>query len=103
MNKDQPKKKKKPTLGTVYFWSVKDVGRWFKRNMPEMAEMYLPLFLFHEVSGRILVHLNEDKLKLLGIENDEHRKLIVREVLRLKLTRDLHEFKLLNEKGLFQR
>lgn len=101
--KDQPKKKKKPTLGTVYFWSVKDVGRWLKKNMPEMAEMYLPMFLYHEISGRIFVHLNDDKLKLMGIENEEHREAIVREVLKLKLSRDVHEFKLLSEKGMFQR
>ncbi|XP_014666931.1 PREDICTED: sterile alpha motif domain-containing protein 12-like [Priapulus caudatus] len=98
--RDKRKSKQKP----VYFWSTQDVVRWMKKQLPEMEALYASRFLDNDISGRVLVRLNEDRLEQLGIVDREHRQEIEKQIIRIKLNRDVHELKLLQQKGsIFQR
>lgn len=52
------------------------------------------LFYFqHDITGRALVRINDNTLLRMGITNQEHREVIWREILKLRLKTDIVEIR----------
>lgn len=49
--------------------------------------------LQHDISGKALIHMNDESLIRLGINDTAHRDAIWREILKLKLKADIQELK----------
>ncbi|KAI8833981.1 hypothetical protein BJ741DRAFT_249171 [Chytriomyces cf. hyalinus JEL632] len=53
-------------------WSVSETVHWAKTSIPESGERIASLFLFHKVSGVVLLGLNRDLMKSeLGLKYGE--------------------------------
>lgn len=57
--------------------------------------------LQHEITGRVLVRINETKLLRLGVNNADHRQEIWREILKLKLKTDVLEIRDMQRKQMY--
>lgn len=55
--------------------------------------MYHEKFLYHDITGRVLLRINETILLRLGIHNEQHRMDIWREIMKLHLKTDMLEIK----------
>lgn len=51
------------------------------------------MFFKHDVTGRVLLRINENILLRLGIDNEQHRMDIWREIMKLHLKTDMLEIK----------
>ncbi|KAG8042694.1 hypothetical protein G9C98_005329 [Cotesia typhae] len=47
----------------------------------------------HDITGRVLLRINENILLRLGIDNEEHRMDICREIMKLHLKTDILEIR----------
>jgi len=72
----------------VYLWSVADVVKWLKRHCSEECAAYAENFVQHEITGKVLVRLNDNKLIRLGIDNAANRKEILRQIYKIRLKTD---------------
>ncbi|XP_011502925.1 PREDICTED: protein aveugle isoform X1 [Ceratosolen solmsi marchali] len=77
----------------VYLWNVLDVQKWFRRHCSDYYQFYHEKFLFHDITGRALLRINENVLLRLGIHNKEHRMDIWREIMKLHLKTDILEIR----------
>nr|XP_018904074.1 PREDICTED: protein aveugle isoform X2 [Bemisia tabaci] len=83
----------------VYLWSVADVQKWLRRHCAEYYPMYADKFLQHEITGRALVRMTENKLIRLGIQDSKDRQEIWREIMKLRLKTDILEIRDLERKN----
>lgn len=67
------------TLDTVALWLTEFVG------LGEYAEA----FKYNEISGDILVHLDHDTLKEIGLQSLGHRLILLKAVYNLKIAHDV--------------
>lgn len=79
-------------------WGVQDVVKWFRRHCSDYLS-YQDLFTYHEITGRVLLRIDDDSLYRMGIENNEHRDAILREILKQKLKTDIMEIRELQLKN----
>ncbi|XP_043249631.1 protein aveugle [Colletes gigas] len=77
----------------VYLWNVLDVQKWLRRHCSDYYQLYHEKFLYHDITGRVLLRINENILLRLGIDNEEHRMDIWREIMKLHLKTDMLEIK----------
>lgn len=77
----------------VYSWSVADVLKWLERHCGEYYNDYATNFFTHEVTGRMLLRINDNSLLRLGITDVEHRDAIWRQILKLRLKTDIMEIR----------
>ncbi|XP_014206214.1 protein aveugle [Copidosoma floridanum] len=77
----------------VYMWNVLDVQKWLKRHCSDYYQSYYEKFLYHDITGKALLRLNENILMRLGIEDEEHRMDIWREIMKLHLKTNMIEIK----------
>ncbi|XP_001605297.1 protein aveugle isoform X2 [Nasonia vitripennis] len=77
----------------VYLWNVLDVQKWLRRHCSDYYQSYHEKFLYHDITGRALLRLNENILMRLGIEDKEHRMDIWREIMKLHLKTDILEIR----------
>lgn len=82
----------------MFLWSVSDVVKWFRRHCGEY-EQYSELFVVHDISGRALLRASDDSLFRMGIQNNEHRDAILREILKQRLKTDIMEIRELQMKN----
>ncbi|KAK0417530.1 hypothetical protein QR680_013063 [Steinernema hermaphroditum] len=82
---------------TIAFWSATDVENFLKRRRPKLALKYADDFLRHYITGRVLVEMTDDDLKMIGIESFEERQDLLLEIRRTKLLSDCDEFEKLNQ------
>jgi len=88
----QSQKKCKPARPKpCYLWSVADVQKWFKRHCSEYFQLYSHLLIVHDITGKALVRMTEATLIRLGITDTDHREVIWREILKVKLKADTQE------------
>lgn len=89
-------------------WTVNDTLRWFGkheikflniywlilsgRHLQEF-ERYSHLFQNNSITGKALIRLNDDSLRRMGIENDQDRDAIYKEILKQRLKTDIMEIK----------
>ncbi|KAB7497462.1 Protein aveugle [Armadillidium nasatum] len=76
-----------------YLWTTAEVQKWLKRHCSEYFQNYSQLFIIHDISGKALVHMSEEALIRLGINNPNHREAVWREILKLRLKADIQEMK----------
>ncbi|XP_031841520.1 sterile alpha motif domain-containing protein aveugle [Nomia melanderi] len=77
----------------VYLWNVLDVQKWLRRHCSDYYQLYHEKFLYHDITGRVLLRINENILLRLGIDNEQHRMDIWREIMKLHLKTDMLEIK----------
>ncbi|XP_034945770.1 protein aveugle [Chelonus insularis] len=77
----------------VYLWNVLDVQKWLRRHCSDYYQLYHEKFLYHDITGRVLLRINENILLRLGINNEEHREFIWREIMKLHLKTDILELR----------
>lgn len=82
----------------MFLWTVLDVVKWFRRHCSEYEE-YAELFVIHDISGRALLRASADSLSRMGIENNQHRDAILREILKQRLKTDIMEIRELQMKN----
>lgn len=92
----QKEKRKRPR--PMYLWAGNDVIKWYRRHCSEYDE-YVSLFENHAITGRALLRADDDSLRRMGIENNEHRDAILREILKQKLKTDIMEIRDLQMKN----
>lgn len=51
------------------------------------------MFIRHDITGRPLLRLNDDSLYRIGITDDKHRDIILNEILKQRLKKDIMEIK----------
>lgn len=85
----------------VYLWTVADVQKWFRRHCGDYSSLYSDIFTQHDITGRVLVRINETKLLRLGVHNPDHRMEIWREILKLKLKTDVLEIRDMQRKQIY--
>ncbi|XP_075214908.1 protein aveugle-like [Lycorma delicatula] len=82
----------------VYLWTVLEVQKWLRRHCSDYYPLYGEKFLQHEITGRVLVRINENSLLRLGIDNSAHRQELWREIMKLRLKTDILEIRDLERK-----
>lgn len=92
----KPKLRARPR--PMFLWTGNDVVKWFRRHCGEY-EQYTQLFINHDISGKALRRATDDSLKRMGIENNEHRDSILREILKQRLKTDIMEIRELQMKN----
>ena len=78
----------------VYDWTGDDVGVWLKQLHTLIYTKYLANFSRHGIDGRILLRLNADHLKRIGITDSVHLSMLYMQILKLKIMdrgNELHE------------
>ncbi|KAH9515305.1 Sterile alpha motif domain-containing protein 12 [Bulinus truncatus] len=83
----------------LYFWNIADVNKWLKKHARDYFEMYKEVFNKHEVTGRILIRMNEIKLEKIGITEPRHRQDLMHFILRLRLKHEMSDIRGLNQRG----
>lgn len=83
----------------VYYWTGPEVVKWFTRHCGEYSEQYAKLFELHDITGRALLRLSDDSLRRMGIEDDNDRDVILKEIMKQRLKRDIIEIKDLEHKN----
>ncbi|KAF7997532.1 hypothetical protein HCN44_006103 [Aphidius gifuensis] len=78
---------------SVYLWNVLDVQKWLRRHCSDYYQMYHEQFLYHDITGRVLLRINENILIRLGIVDEDHRMNIWREIMKLHLKTDMLEIR----------
>eukprot|EP00800_Vazella_pourtalesii_P011622 TRINITY_DN2796_c0_g1_i3.p2 TRINITY_DN2796_c0_g1~~TRINITY_DN2796_c0_g1_i3.p2 ORF type:complete len:396 (+),score=82.19 TRINITY_DN2796_c0_g1_i3:233-1420(+) len=69
----------------VYDWTGDDVGVWLKQLHTLIYTKYLANFSKHGIDGRILLRLNSDHLKRIGITDPVHLSMLYMQILKLKI------------------
>ncbi|XP_039277041.1 protein aveugle [Nilaparvata lugens] len=77
----------------VFLWTVAEVQKWLRRHCSDYYPLHGDKFLHHEITGRVLVRINDNTLLRMGIDNPEHRQEIWREIMKLRLKTDILEIK----------
>ncbi|XP_018356083.1 PREDICTED: protein aveugle [Trachymyrmex septentrionalis] len=77
----------------VNLWNVLDVQKWLRRHCSDYYQLYYELFLHHDITGKTLLRINENSLRRIGIDNEQHRMDIWREIIKLHLKTDMLELK----------
>nr|CAG4641388.1 EOG090X0LJK [Eulimnadia texana] len=83
----------------VYFWTIGDVQKWFRRHCSDFYLLYNDLFFQHAVCGKTLVRMNDLSLQRMGISNPQHREEIWRQITKLRLKTDILEMKDMERRG----
>lgn len=83
----------------MYYWTQQEVYRWFTRHCAEYEDQYANLFLKHDITGRALLRLSDDSLRRMGITDDNDRDVILKEIMKQRLKRDIIEIKDLEHKN----
>uniref|UniRef100_A0A1I7YL75 SAM domain-containing protein n=1 Tax=Steinernema glaseri TaxID=37863 RepID=A0A1I7YL75_9BILA len=82
---------------TIAFWSVSDVENFLKRRRPKLALKYADDFVRHYITGRVLMEITDEDLKMIGVESFEERQDLLLEIRRTKLFCDFDELQKLNQ------
>ncbi|XP_014477819.1 PREDICTED: protein aveugle isoform X2 [Dinoponera quadriceps] len=83
----------------VYLWNVLDVQKWLRRHCSDYYQLYHEKFLHHDITGRVLLRINENILLRLGVDNEQHRMDIWREIMKLHLKTDMLEIRELERRN----
>ncbi|NWI87152.1 AVE protein, partial [Pitta sordida] len=70
-------------------WSVPEVGSWLVAHGG--AEGLAELAHSHALTGRVLLRLTEGSLRRMGVTPRSRRRELLRELLRLRLHREIQE------------
>lgn len=70
----------------AHFWDIDHVVIWLKKYCGTYHNEYRNLFQKHEITGRALMALTDQKLLRIGITNSAHRQEILLQILKLKLS-----------------
>jgi SAM domain (Sterile alpha motif) len=68
------------------------VQKWLKRHCSEYAQYHLN-FQNHEITGKSLLRLTDESLERMGIDNNEDRDAVLRELLKLRLKTNMQDLK----------
>lgn len=85
----------------VYIWTQGEVQRWLKRHSVRAYEKYSEKIIEHEITGRVLIALNDLKLMRMGIKEADIRDELMVEILKLRLKNYMQCFKGLENCGMF--
>ncbi|XP_075451332.1 sterile alpha motif domain-containing protein 12-like isoform X8 [Ascaphus truei] len=78
-------------------WTVQDVCYWFQSGpLQEVAGLVQAAYT-HDISGRALLRLTDDLLQRMGIHQEGPRRMIVLEVLQLRLQQELQQLSHITE------
>ncbi|CBY21780.1 unnamed protein product [Oikopleura dioica] len=70
----------------VFTWTVDEVVNWLCRNCSgDISARYSQSFRFHDINGRALMRLDDEKLERLGVDHPNHRYELLNEILKQKL------------------
>merc|ERR1712242_213910 len=82
----------------VLMWTVDDVVVWLGQCCSvELQSRYAQTIRYHDINGRALMRMDDEKLQLLGIENATHRYEILKEIYKQQLRNHEKYFKELNQ------
>ncbi|KAM4692764.1 sterile alpha motif domain-containing protein 12-like isoform 1-T3 [Discoglossus pictus] len=72
-------------------WTVQDVCHWLQFGPLQDGAGLVQAAYTHNISGRTLLRLTDDLLQRIGVQQDSLRRVILTEVLELKLQQELQE------------
>ncbi|XP_031757804.1 sterile alpha motif domain-containing protein 12 [Xenopus tropicalis] len=72
-------------------WTVQDVCLWLQYGPLQDGAGLVQAAYTHSISGRALLRLTDSLLKRMGIYQEKLRRLILVEVLELRLQQELHQ------------
>ncbi|XP_063296833.1 sterile alpha motif domain-containing protein 12-like [Pelobates fuscus] len=72
-------------------WTVQDVCCWIQVGPLQDGAGLVQAAFINNISGRTLLRLNDELLQRMGIHQMSLRRVILLEVLQLKLQHELHE------------
>ena len=73
-------------------WSVNDCLDYLERQTPTVTA-YREKFIEHEIDGKCLLKIDDDRLKMIKIDNKQHRDVILDTILKLRLKAHYEEFR----------
>ncbi|KAK9241326.1 hypothetical protein V1525DRAFT_392806 [Lipomyces kononenkoae] len=74
------------SLPYIVGWDVQEVGNWLEQIG---LRQYRDSFLENDITGEVLIHLDHDFLKDLGVSSIGHRLQILRAVYSIKIAQDI--------------
>jgi len=87
-----------PSHKNVLLWNVDDVVNWLGRSCSvDIQSRYAQRIQYHDINGRALMRMNDEKLQIIGIENSSHRYEILKEIYKQQLRCQEKHFKELNQ------
>lgn len=78
-------------------WTVQDVCSWLQYGPLQNSAGLVQSAYTHNISGRALLRLSDDLLQRMGIHQESLRRIILVEVLELKLQQELQQLLLITE------
>ncbi|KAK9359973.1 hypothetical protein V1504DRAFT_183179 [Lipomyces starkeyi] len=89
MSSDQSSGAQSPALQSLPYivgWDVQEVGNWLEQIG---LWQYHDSFVENDITGEVLIHLDHDFLKDLGVSSIGHRLQILRAVYNIKIAQDI--------------
>ncbi|KAK9324394.1 hypothetical protein V1517DRAFT_53409 [Lipomyces orientalis] len=90
MSSDRSSGAQSPALHSLPYivgWDVEEVGNWLERIG---LWQYQESFAENDITGEVLIHLDHDFLKDLGVSSVGHRLQILKAVYNIKIAQDIH-------------
>ncbi|XP_073480856.1 sterile alpha motif domain-containing protein 12-like isoform X1 [Aquarana catesbeiana] len=78
-------------------WTVQDVCSWLQYGPLQNSAGLLQAAYTHQLSGRALLRLTDDLLQRMGVHQESMRRVILVEVLELRLQQELQQLLLITE------
>ncbi|XP_072266436.1 sterile alpha motif domain-containing protein 12-like [Pyxicephalus adspersus] len=78
-------------------WTVQDVCSWLQYGPLQNSAGLVQAAYTHDISGRALLRLSDDLLQRMGIHHESMRRIILVEVLELRLQQELQQLLLITE------
>ncbi|KAM4772674.1 sterile alpha motif domain-containing protein 12-like isoform 1-T2 [Rhinophrynus dorsalis] len=72
-------------------WTVQDVCSWLQFGPLQDGAGLVQAACTHSISGRALLRLTDSLLQRMGVHQESLRRVILLEVLELRLQQELHE------------
>ncbi|XP_020380169.1 sterile alpha motif domain-containing protein 12-like [Rhincodon typus] len=73
----------------VSLWTQDEVCEWLRSQYPRQSSIFIEAMSEHAISGRALLRLTAGKLKQMGIAQESHRQLLLKEILQLHIRDDV--------------
>ncbi|KAM5126302.1 sterile alpha motif domain-containing protein 12-like [Mantella aurantiaca] len=78
-------------------WTVQDVCSWLQYGPLQNSAGLVQAAYTHDISGRALLRLSDELLRRMGIHQEGLRRMVLVEILELRLQQELQQLLLITE------
>ncbi|XP_068135017.1 sterile alpha motif domain-containing protein 12-like [Hyperolius riggenbachi] len=78
-------------------WTVQDVCSWLQYGPLQSSAGLVQAAYTHDISGRALLRLTDDRLQRMGIHQERLRRIVLVEILELRLQQELQQLLFITE------